>query len=97
MDTADIPVLIDHTGVNDIFDEQVGFYPVPVKAGAVLTFNDWVADQNMDIFMLNGQVACSVKSVNGVVKLPEHLQTGVYSIRFLTPAGIQRRKLLVAD
>ncbi|MBL7812662.1 MAG: T9SS type A sorting domain-containing protein [Bacteroidetes bacterium] len=80
-DTADIPVLVDHTNVKTWSGAHFKLYPIPVQAGELLHFPGW-AGQNVQVklYTTAGQLVSGGASLNGQYAIPSHLVAGNYIV-----------------
>lgn len=76
-DTADIPVLVDHTNVKSIAKQRFTAYPNPVGAGDVLALNGLDA-ANITWIDPAGRVVAESQVTEGKTKVPAKLSQGLY-------------------
>lgn len=76
-DTADIPVLVDHTNVKSIAKQRFTAYPNPVGAGDVLALNGLDA-ASITWIDPAGRVVAESQVAEGKTKVPAKLSQGLY-------------------
>ncbi len=90
-DTADIPVLIDHTGTELTKAESISAYPVPAVQGQVLNLSGLNNRRGYyTLYALNGSVAGGGLVENGQLRLPTGLPTAGYVLLLKTPDKIYK-------
>lgn len=98
-DTADIPVNIDHTGV-ELFANSgnIHVYPVPSKPGSTLHISGIHGTEAVYwLFSTNGSVAAEGKIHEGWLSLSESLPPGMYVLTINDAEGMKRQKILVGN
>jgi len=84
-DTADIPVLIDHTGVEDILDLSHNVYPNPISKGSIMSVSGFPAKTLVWFDVMGRELAQSEdapsKEMDSRFEVPSHIQPGTYWIR----------------
>lgn len=84
-DTADIPVIIDHTGTGSIKLHQLGVFPNPVTAGSLLNLKLPSAESSViEIFDGNMRLLHSAQVENNQVLIPHGLSNGLYLVNVRT-------------
>ncbi len=97
-DTADIPVIIDHTGTHTLNADGLGVYPVPVKTRGNLSFSGLNGNNHLvEIYSSEGKLVASVQLNGSEMPLPAEVVAGLYFVK-ISDAGITRTaRILVAD
>ena len=76
-DTADIPVLVDHTNVKSIAKQHFTAYPNPVGAGDLLELKGLV-DANILWMDPTGRIVANGKVADGKTSVPAGISQGLY-------------------
>jgi PKD repeat protein len=76
-DTADIPVLVDHTNVKTIAKQKFSAYPNPIGAGDVLELSGLMEAQ-ISWIDPTGRTVAETQVVDGKTKVPAGLSQGLY-------------------
>lgn len=97
-DTADIPVIVDHTGVITVHGTEVSVYPVPVKSGSVLTVQG-IANSNGQVILYgtDGRIVATLSMTDRSIQLPGNLSPGVYLLQLQTSSGPATARIVLAD
>ena len=97
-DTADIPVLIDHTGTSITKAEEIKVYPVPASQGQTLNL-DGLKNLNgsYTLFSLGGSVVGGGLFSSGQLILPGHVTAGNYVLLLKAPEKSYRCVISVVN
>jgi hypothetical protein len=93
-DTADIPVLVDHTNVKNIAKQQFVAYPNPVGAGEVLTLQGLVSGELVWLDATGREIASS-KVSDGATTVPAGIARGFYFLQVKAVTQYETRTLWV--
>ncbi|MCC7297407.1 MAG: T9SS type A sorting domain-containing protein [Bacteroidia bacterium] len=98
-DTADIPVIIDHTGVQNIVsDPTLAVYPNPISAGSELKISGLINPQSRIVMVgLNGTVVFEGYLKNDSIALPSNLKSGVYVLRIIDANAVRTSSVVVGN
>lgn len=97
-DTADIPVLIDHTGVNDLKGSIENMYPIPVMAGGTLNFSGTYPEgAEAHMYLPDGRLAETLKFTGNALVIPQHMNAGLYIIKTQTSEGLRTGRLIIGN
>ncbi|MBS3915947.1 MAG: T9SS type A sorting domain-containing protein [Bacteroidetes bacterium] len=96
-DTADIPVIIDHTGIRNISNTEVSISPNPVHHGEWITIDGLPHGTNrLQIFGLNGNLVEDRNLTESGFLIPPFWSDGIYFIRIQNGDVVLNSKLVLA-